>query len=361
MAKRDFYEVLSVERTVTKGDLKKSYRALAMQFHPDRNPGDASAEARFKECAEAYAVLNDAEKRSLYDRYGHAGLENQGGFGGGGPDMATSVQDFFESVFGGGGFGGGFGFGGRQQRRDGPQRGGHVRTSVTLSLAECMTGVEREIELRHASPCDTCEGTGAKGGKVEKCTTCAGMGRVAQRRPGFLMQVPCPTCQGQGSRAAEACGECRGGGEVVKDRKIRVPIPAGVDEGAELKMRGKGQAGTRGGPAGDLYIIIRVEPQHGWGRDGADLLFELKLNYAQAVLGATLTVPSLVEDAEGTTVSVPAGIQPNETIVVRSAGMPHVHAAGAGDLICVINIDIPKEPTAKARELIEQLRDELSA
>lgn len=358
MAKRDFYEVLGVQKDVSARDLKKAYRALAMQFHPDRNPDDAAAESRFKECAEAYSILNDAEKRALYDRYGHAGLESQGGFGG--PDMATSVQDFFESVFGGGGFGGGFGFGGRSQRRDGPQRGGHVRTAVTLTLAECMTGVEREIELRHASPCDTCEGTGARGGKVEKCTTCAGMGRVAQRRPGFLMQVPCPTCQGQGSRAAEVCGECKGGGEVLKDRKIRVPIPAGVDEGAELKMRGKGQAGTRGGPPGDLYIVIRVEAKQGWGRDGADLLFELRLNYAQAVLGATLVVPSVVEGAEGTTVSVPAGIQPNETIVVRGAGMPRVQVAGAGDLICVINIDVPKEPSPKARELIEQLRDELA-
>ncbi|MEM6956323.1 MAG: molecular chaperone DnaJ [Myxococcota bacterium] len=351
MEKRDYYEVLGVDRNADERTLKKAYRKMAMEFHPDRNPDDAEAEAKFKEAAEAYAVLNDAEKRSVYDRFGHAGLQGGGpGFGDVG-DIFSHFQDFFGDMFGG--FGGG---GGGRGRRTGPSRGSHVRTTVRLSLAECMTGTERELELRHPTPCGACDGTGAKDGKLERCTTCGGVGRVAQRRGGFLLQTACPTCHGAGVIAVESCPECEGTGQLTQERTVRVTIPAGIDEGQQLRLSGKGQAGSRGGPPGDLYVDVAVDIPSGFGRDGYDLVRELKVSYPQAALGAKIELEALVEGEPPVELKVPPGTQPGDTVVVRDAGFPRLDGRGEGDLVCLVQVDVPKDLSPRAKELIEELQ-----
>ena len=358
MAKIDYYEALGVERSADERTIKKAYRAMAMKYHPDRNPGDAEAEAQFKVCAEAYAVLSDGEKRSLYDRYGHAGLENQGFDS---SDIFNNLGDFFSDLFGGGGFGGFGGFG-QRARRDGPSRGGTLRTTLVLSLADCMTGTEREIELRHPNPCNTCDGTGAKDGELERCETCGGVGRVARRLgAGFITQSACPACHGEGMLAKERCDDCSGSGEQEVERKVRVSVPGGIDEGQQLRLSGKGQLGRKGGPAGDLYVDVRIQPEEGFGRDGYDLLHELEMTYPQAALGAMIQVPNLVENEEPIAVRVPAGTQPGETIVVQGAGFPRLDGRGRGDFICVAQVGVPKELSPRARELIEQLAEAFDA
>ena len=301
MSKPDYYEVLEVSREVTVTELKKAYRQKALEHHPDRNPDNAEAEEKFKACAEAYSVLSDPQKRDMYDRFGHAGLGGAGapGFGDIG-DVFSQFQDIFGDLFGGGG---GFGFGGfGRQRRDpnGPARGADIRTDVSLSLREAAFGASREIDLSHPSPCEACSGTGAKDGQLEGCATCGGRGQVARAQGAFVMTTTCPTCQGRGAQAKETCDECEGDGHVDVERVVKLTIPGGVDTGQSLRLSGRGQEGVRGGPAGDLYVTVHVEPDEDFQREGFDLVHRLSVTYPQAALGAKVEVPALEEDEEAT-------------------------------------------------------------
>jgi molecular chaperone DnaJ len=353
MAKPDYYEVLGVERSVDERTLKKAYRKLALEFHPDRNQGNPDAEERFKLCAEAYDVLSNAQKREVYDRYGHAGL--QGG-GGGGPgfhdvsDVFTHFQDIFGDMFGG------FGGGGRRQSPTAPTRGADIQATIELTLVEAAFGAQKELSLQHPTPCKTCNATGAEDGKLDTCGTCGGRGQVATRQGMFVMSTTCPSCRGQGYTAKKACGDCKGRGEVRTDRKVKITVPAGVDSGQTLRLTEQGQAGARGGPSGHLYVTADVQPDDRFERSGYDLLHELHVSFPQAALGAKLDVPSLDPAAEGPVpVKVPSGVQPGETVTVKGQGIPRLDGRGRGDLVCVIQVDVPKELSEKARQLIEEL------
>ncbi|MGB8329283.1 MAG: molecular chaperone DnaJ [Polyangiales bacterium] len=357
MSKPDYYEILEVSRDVTVSDLKKAYRQRALEHHPDRNPGNPEAEEKFKLCAEAYAVLSDPQKRQMYDRFGHAGLGGAAapGFGDIG-DVFSQFQDIFGDLFG---RGGGFGFGGfGRQRRDpnGPARGADIRTDVDLSLREAAFGTAREIDLSHPSPCGACNGTGAKNAELEGCATCGGRGQVARAQGAFVMTTTCPTCRGRGVRAREACEECEGGGQVDVERVVKITIPAGVDSGQSLRLSGRGQEGVRGGPAGDLYVTVTVDPDEELEREGFDLIYHLRLSYPQAALGAKVEVPALEEDENAKqSVKVPAGIQAGETLLVRGAGVPRLNGRGRGDLICVVEIAVPKRLSREQKRLLKEL------
>lgn len=353
MSKRDYYEVLGVSPGVGPAELKRAYRKLAMKHHPDRNQDDPEAAERFKEVSEAYQVLSDPQKRELYDRFGHEGLSGGGGAGfqdvG---DIFSHFQDIFGDFFGG--MGGMGGFGGRR-RRDGPSRGGDVRTRLELTLEEAVFGTEREIELRHPTPCGDCRGTGAKDGELTTCASCGGRGQVAHRRGAFVLQTSCSACRGTGTTVSAPCETCGGKGEVASERKVRVTIPAGIDHGQTLRLAGQGQAGARGGPPGNLYVEVAVQPDERFQRDGLDLVYEVHLSFPQAALGAKVEVPSLRSDEEPTELRVPAGVQPGETLVIRGAGVPRLDGRGRGDLVCVVQVDVPKELSPRAQELIEEL------
>lgn len=361
--KQDYYELLEVPRDADPAQLKKAYKKLAAKHHPDRNQDDPSAADRFKDVSEAYQVLSDPQKRELYDRFGHDGL--QGGFGGGGGGVGfADVGDIFEhfqEIFGGMGVDlGGFGFRGRR-RSDGPERGKNVQALLELSLQEAAFGCEKELALKHPSPCEPCQGTGANEGKVVHCATCRGTGVVTQRGPGFLQRGACPTCQGRGSQISDPCPQCVGTGEVSKERKVRITIPAGIDHGQTLRLAGKGQAGRRGGPAGHLYVEVRVAPHERFERDGQDLVVDLPVSFPQAALGAKLPVPSLHPEEDEFTVTVPPGIQPGETLVMRGKGVPRLDGRGRGDLVCVVQVEVPKDLTPRAKELIEELAQSMAS
>lgn len=349
MSKRDYYEVLAVERTATVVEVKKAYKKLALELHPDRNPNDPTAEERFKEASEAYGVLNDEQKRSVYDRYGHAGLQSGGmqpGFGNV-DDIFSSFQEIFGDLFG-------FGGGGGRARRDGPMRGADLRTGVELTLKEAAFGAQKEVTVRFPSPCTACDGTGAEGGKLQVCPTCKGAGQVAHARGAFLLSSTCPACQGQGRTASKHCGQCSGHGEVPVERKVKVAIPGGIDEGQSLRLAGQGQPGRKGGPAGHLYVTVQIEPDERFVRDGTDLVHELHVSFTQAALGATIKVPTLEAEAE---LKLPSGIQPGEQVKVRGQGVPRLDGRGRGDLVCVVQVDVPKKLSAKAKKLLLELQE----
>ncbi len=357
MSKPDYYEILEVSREVTMVELKKAYRERALEHHPDRNPDNPEAEEKFKICAEAYSVLSDPQKRQTYDRFGHAGLGGAGapGFGDIG-DVFSQFQDIFGDLFGRGG-GGGFGGFGRQRRNpNGPARGADIRTDVSLSLREAAFGAAREIDLSHPSPCKPCSGTGAKNGEVEGCATCGGRGQVAHAQGAFVMTTTCPTCQGRGMQAKEACDECEGDGQVDIERVVKLTVPAGVDTGQSLRLSGRGQEGVRGGPAGDLYVTVHVQPGAEFQREGFDLVHRLSVTYPQAALGAKLEVPALEEDEDATqTVKIPAGIQAGQTVVVRGGGVPRLNGRGRGDLVCVVEVEVPKRLSREQKRLLKEL------
>lgn len=356
MAKPDYYEVLEVSREVTTVELKKAYRKKALELHPDRNPGDPEAEERFKACAEAYAVLSDPQKRQMYDRFGHAGLGGVGapGFGDIG-DVFSQFQDIFGDLFGGGGFGFG-GFGRRRRDPNAPTRGADIRTDVRLSLRQAAFGTSKEVDLSHPTPCDPCKGTGAKDGELEGCQTCGGRGQVARAQGAFVLTTTCPTCRGRGSQAKAVCDSCGGRGQVDTERVVKINVPAGVDTGQSLRLSGRGQEGTRGGPAGDLYVTVQVEPDEDFERQGSDLIHRLAVTYPQAALGAKVEVPALEEDEDAVqTVKVPSGTQNGETVVVRGAGVPRLNGRGRGDLICVVEVEVPKKLSREQKRLLKDL------
>ena len=358
--KRDYYEVLGVDRNAEEGQIKKAYRKVAMKFHPDRNPGDEAAEAKFKEAAEAYEVLSDKDKRARYDRFGHAGM-GQGAGPGGGFTM-DDIFSQFGDIFGDSGspfdsfFGGGRG-GGRRASRG--QRGSNLRIKVGLTLEEISAGVTKKIKVKKQVTCDNCGGSGAKDkSSVKTCTTCNGSGYVRQVRNTFLGQMQtttaCPTCGGTGEVVTANCPKCKGDGRVYSEETIEVEIPAGVEEGMQLAMAGKGNAGLRGGPAGDLLIIITEKPHEELHRDGQNLVYELFLNFADAALGTSVEVPTINGKVK---IKVPAGTQSGKIFRLKGKGLPAVQSYGVGDQLIHVNVWTPKKLSDKERKPLEQLRD----
>ncbi len=347
--KRDYYEVLGVTRQATVVEIKKAYRKMAMQYHPDRNPDDATAEDKFKEVSEAFQVLSDDQKRQIYDQYGHQGLEGRGYSGVGDmQDIFSHFSDIFGDLFGGG-FGGGFGFGGGRRSRG--EDGADIQTTLSLSLFEAAFGVEKDVELEHPVPCEACDGSG---GKRESCDTCKGRGQVAHARGPIMMATPCPSCRGEGSTIVERCGECVGAAMVNKKRTVKVTVPAGVDTGQTLRLVGQGQPGRMGGRTGHLYINMRVERDERFERDGADLVHEVHLSYPQAAFGDKIEVPTI--DGKDKTVKIPPGVQPGDTMVVEGFGVQKLNARGRGDMICVLQVDVPKKMSRRVKKAIKELQ-----
>jgi molecular chaperone DnaJ len=348
--KRDYYEILGVERTATDVEIKSAYRKLALKFHPDRNPGDKVAEDRFKEAAEAYAVLADTDKRHMYDRFGHAGL---GGAATGGFD--PTVFTGFEDILGGLGdiFGIGEMFGG-QRRRGGPQRGADLRYDLEISFDESAKGVETTIQIPRQEACEACQGSGAApGSKPQTCPQCHGRGQLRYQQGFFTVARTCGQCRGTGSIISSPCPTCRGAGRVQQQRKLTVKIPAGIATGQRLRLSGEGESGAGGGPAGDLYVVVHVQEHQFFHRDGNDLFCEVPLNYPTAALGGEISIPTL-EGEE--TFKVPEGTQSGATFRLRGRGMPDVVSGRSrGDLLVTVKVMTPKKMTKEQRKLLEQL------
>ncbi len=359
--KRDYYEVLGVQKGASDDELKRAYRKVAKKYHPDLNPGDKEAEAKFKEAAEAYAVLSDEEKRQAYDRFGHAGVDGQGFGGGQGFDV--DLGDILSNIFGGGfgGFGGGFGSGAR--RPDAPRRGADMLYRMRLDFREAIFGCSRTIHYKREKNCPHCHGTGAENGtELETCPDCGGQGFVTrQQRSLFgvsLVQEPCSRCHGRGKIIKKACPHCHGKGRVDVDEEYRVKIPAGVDDGVRLQYAGQGEEGYNGGPAGTLYVQIQVRPDEYFVRDGQDVHCELPLTYAQMALGATVELPGL-EGKE--TVEIRPGTQPGTELKLRGKGVPYYHHPNQrGQQIIHLNLEVPQHLSAEQKKLLEQFEDSLS-
>jgi molecular chaperone DnaJ len=359
--KRDYYEILSVDRGAGSDDIRKAYKREALKHHPDRNPGDAAAEAKFKECNEAYQVLSDDEKRRIYDQFGHAGLEGGGsGFEGVG-DVFAHMQDLFAEMFSGGGFGG---FGGGSGRRQ--ARGGDLRMQARLTLREAAFGIKREVTVHAPVRCDDCNGTGAKAGtKPETCGHCRGSGHVSNARGFVMFTTPCPKCQGQGVVIKHHCKTCEGRGAVERARKVVVAFPAGIDAGQRLRVPGQGMPGPMGAAAGDLYVEIDVEEDTRFERDGTDLVTRFHVSFADAALGAEVRVPAL-GDADATdplptvALKIPAGTQSGSVFTIKNQGIPRLDGRGRGSLVGVVQVDVPTTLSARARELIKELHIELA-
>lgn len=347
----DYYELLGVERGAGDAALKSAYRRQAMQYHPDRNPGDAAAEQRFKAINEAYDVLKDPQKRAAYDRYGHAAFR-QAGQAGGGQEFG-GFADIFESVFGE------FMGGGRGQRRGGPTRGADLRYDLEMTLEEAWAGRQATLEVDVAAMCDVCDGSGAKPGtSARTCTTCNGSGRVAMRQGLFMVERTCPACHGQGQIIPDPCDNCRGSGRVEQRKTLNVNIPRGVDDGTRIRVAGEGEAGTRGGPPGDLYIFVALKPHAVFKRDGTTLFAIAPLSITTAALGGEIEVPTL--DKERTSIRIPAGTQTQRQFRVRGKGMPSLNSAGQngamGDLVIQLEVETPVKLTPRQRELLEEFR-----
>lgn len=344
LSKRDYYEVLGVEKNASQEDIKKAYRRLARKYHPDVTGGDKEAEARFKEVNEAYEVLGDEQKRAHYDRYGHSepgGFDGAGGFGFG--DMG----DIFDMFFGGAQ---------RRSPNSGPQRGSDLRFDMTISLEEAASGLEEEIEIRRYDACSTCGGTGASpGSSIDTCSQCQGTGQVGvtQSTPfgRFSTYQTCPRCHGEGKTIKDPCKDCAGQGRVEALRKIEVTVPPGVDSGTRLRVAGEGEAGYRGGPSGDLYIYVFVREHETFKRDGQDLFLELPIEFCQATLGAEVQVPTLDGDVK---ITIPAGTQAGRVFRLRGKGMPSLRGFGRGDLHVKVRIAVPTNLSNEEEELLRQ-------
>ncbi len=355
---RDYYEILQVERTCTEVELKTAFRKAAMQHHPDRNPGDADAEIRFKECNEAYSILSDPQKRAAYDRFGHAAF--QGGGGGPGAGGFQDAGDIFSSIFGEA-FGEMFGQGGR---RGGPSRGQDLRYDLEISLEQAFAGAEVEIVAPTTIGCEDCEGTGARPGtSAQTCVACAGQGRVRTSQGFFQVERTCPRCGGAGKVIPDPCRTCHGHGQVRKNRTLQVRIPAGVDDGARIRLAGEGDAGQRGGPKGDLYIFISLKPHELFERHGLDLHATAPIPMWMAALGGEIDAPCLAalpecENDCKVKVKVPEGSQTGKTVRLRGKGMPSLrNNRERGDLIVELYVETPTHLTARQKELIQELAD----
>jgi len=357
--KRDYYEILGCGRSASADDIRKAYKREALKHHPDRNQGDPNAETVFKEINEAYQVLGDEQKRSVYDRFGHAGLEGGGGGSGFGDmgDVISHMQDLFSEMFSGGG---GFGFGGQRQ----PRRGGDMRIQQILSLREAAFGCKRELTIQAPARCDDCEGSGAaKGTKPETCGQCRGTGQVSTARGFMMFTSPCGKCRGEGQVIKSPCRTCSGRGAVEKPRKVIVTFPAGLDNGQKLRVPGQGLPGPVNGSPGDLYVEVGVEDDPRFERDGADLVTRAHVTFSDAALGAEVQVPSLgktIDDREATvTLKVPAGTQPGTVLSMKGEGVPRLDGRGRGALVIIVEVDVPLALTSRAKELLAELDSEL--
>ncbi|MBM80172.1 MAG: molecular chaperone DnaJ [Planctomycetaceae bacterium] len=345
---RDYYEVLGVERNDSADVIKKAYKKIALANHPDRNPGDEEAVERFKEAAEAYEVLSDDNKRARYDRFGHEGVKDAGARAGAGD--VSDIFEMFGDLFEGFGFGGGRRGGGRRS-----SRGEHVQQAISIELLDAAKGCNRTLEFRRRERCDDCGGSGAKPGTQPiKCDYCGGHGQIVQSQGFFQIQRTCPACQGAGTTIGEKCAGCRGDGKVLKPVKLDVTIPAGIDNGMQLRLSGEGEAGSHGGPRGDLFVDIKVQSHPLFERDGNHLICEVPISYTQAALGTDLDVPVL----EGRhSLNVPAGTQPGKVFVIRGGGMPDPRTRRTGDLLIHIQVDVPTKLSEEHEELLRSLAE----
>jgi molecular chaperone DnaJ len=343
--RRDYYEVLGVPRNASEQEIKSAYRRLAMKFHPDRNPGDKAAEESFKEAAEAYSVLGDADRRRRYDAYGHAGVAAAGP-GGFDPTIFSDFGDILGDFFGLGDL-----FG---RRRGGPRRGIDLRYDLELGFEEAAFGTQTQIQVPRLEACGTCQGSGAAPGtRPETCATCGGSGQVSFQQGFFSVARTCHRCRGSGRVIGTHCADCRGQGQVQVERKIQIKVPAGVDTGTQLRIAGEGEAGAAGGPPGDLFVVIRVEEHPFFRRDGSHLLCEFPINFAQAALGATVEIPTL--EGEPARLSIPEGTQTGTPFRLRGHGVPNLGGRGRGDLHVVVRVVVPAKLSAEQRRLVEQL------
>ncbi|MGE5236272.1 MAG: molecular chaperone DnaJ [Acidobacteriota bacterium] len=344
--RRDYYEVLGVGRGASKEEIKAAYRRIAVKYHPDRNPGDRDAEEKFKEAAEAYAVLSDADKRAHYDRFGHAGVGDQP-FSGFDASIFGDFADVLGNLFGFEGI-----FGG-SRRRTGPQRGTDLRVGVNVSFDEMARGVERSLTIPREENCETCDGSGlAPGARRESCRACGGRGQVRVSQGFFTMVRTCPQCGGSGEVVSDPCATCHGQGRVERRREIKVSVPAGVEDGTRLRVVGQGEAGVRGGPPGDLYVIVQVTPHELFERHEADLHLAHEIDAFQAALGVEIEVPVL----DGTEkVTVPAGTQFGDTVALRGKGLPRLRRSGKGDLVVHFKVVVPRRLTARQKELLQEV------
>ncbi|MEQ1485199.1 molecular chaperone DnaJ [Methyloglobulus sp.] len=352
MAKEDYYKLLGVERNASDAEIKKSYRSMAMKFHPDRNKDNPeAAEVKFKQIKEAYEVLSDAQKRSAYDQFGHAGVDGSMGGGGRGGFTAESFSDMFGDVFGDV-----FGGGGRQ--RGGPQRGSDIRYNLELTLEEAVGGTESKLRVPVLVACKECDSTGAKKGSSPViCSTCHGHGQVRMQQGFFSVQQTCPTCRGSGKQIKDPCGVCRGEGRVQETKTLSAKIPAGVDTGDRIRLSGEGEAGERGAQAGDLYVQIHVKDHAIFTRDGANLYCEVPISFATASLGDEISVPTLNGRVM---LKIPAETQTGKLFRLRGKGVKPVRGGAVGDLICKVNIETPVHLTKEQKALIEQLNASLT-
>jgi molecular chaperone DnaJ len=349
MAQLDFYEVLGVSREAEQETIKKAYRQIAIRFHPDKNPGDKEAEARFRAAAEAYEVLGNAEKRARYDRFGHAGINgmNSGGFQDAG-DIFSHFSDIFEDFFGGSGA-----RQKQQQQRSGPQKGSDLRYVIELSLAEVIEGVEREIEFDCDQSCGSCDGTGSKEGRQPVvCNTCGGQGQVLRAQGFFTVQTTCPTCRGKGQMITDPCGKCRGTGREAVHRKIKVTIPSGVREGTQLRVANEGEGGYRGGSNGDLFVETRIQDDPNFERQGRHLYTRLNVTYIEALLGATVMAPTVTGQMP---VEIPRGSAVGARLNLEGAGLPDLRSGQRGNLTYVLNIDVPSKLKKEEERLLREI------
>jgi molecular chaperone DnaJ len=346
--KRDYYEVLGVQRGASEQEIKSAYRKLALQYHPDRNPNNPDAEEKFKEASEAYAVLADAEKRGLYDRYGHAGVGSTAGVG-----FDASVFQDFSDIFGEF-FGFGDLFGAGRSRRNRSQRGADLREDITIEFEEAVFGAQKTITYRKHESCDTCKGTGSAQGKAPAtCRTCGGRGQVRYQQGFFSIARTCPACQGAGTVISDPCSKCRGEGRVLQQKTIDAKIPAGVEDGTRIRFSGVGEAGVHGGGAGDLYIVLHVKEHPFFERQGTDLYCVVPISFTQAALGAEIQVPTLEGEQ---TLKIPEGTQSGTTLKVRGKGVPVLNGHGKGDLFVEVRVQTPTKLSKRQRELLQELQ-----
>ncbi len=360
--KRDYYEVLGLKKGASEADIKKAFRKMALKYHPDKNPGDKTAEEKFKEVNEAYGILSDPEKKKMYDQFGHAGVDPNAGFGGAGGGFGgfsgsyDDIFDMFGNMFGGG-FGG---FGGRAQR-NGPMKGRDLQKAMTITFEEAAFGVKKDITVNKHVECSNCHGSGAAPGtSKQQCPKCGGSGQIhtTQRTPfgQFSNVSPCDRCGGTGEIIETPCPECGGSGHIRKNVTIQVNIPAGVDNDSIIPLRGQGEPGVNGGPAGDLYIVIRVKPHKVFKRKGSDLQLEIPISFDQAALGAEIVVPTLEEKIK---YKVPAGTQPGTRFRIKGKGVPNVRNGRKGDLYIKVNLEVPTKLNSEQKKAVEQMSKKL--
>ncbi|KXJ46575.1 MAG: molecular chaperone DnaJ [Cycloclasticus sp.] len=343
MEKADFYKTLEVARNASEREIKKSYRRLAMKYHPDRNTDNPGAEEKFKEIQEAYAILSDEQKRAAYDQFGHAGVDQSmgGGRGHGSDSFSDVFGDVFGDIFGGGG-------GGRSQ----VTRGADLRYNLDLSLEDAVSGMETKIKIPTSVSCTGCKGTGSKSGKSGICSTCGGHGQVRMQQGMFSVQQTCPTCRGSGSQIKDPCGKCRGTGKTKEHKTLSVKIPAGVDTGDRIRLGGEGEAGDHGGPSGDLYVQVNVRDHAIFTRDGANLYCDMPISFSTAALGGELEVPTLTGKVK---LKVPSETQTGKLFRLRGKGVKPVRGGPVGDLMCRVNVETPVSLTSEQKSLVEQL------